>query len=364
MDCKKSPYGEMNFGRCVSLFLFFSVIFLALFLSKTVISHFFLAVVLAYILNPLATFIERRGIPRSIGSMAIVLLLFSVFAMILLYAFPILTRQFFSVLEAISKFIPIGDEFVIKFKEYYTTLSLDNISNIVEIITNGIGEGKTEKLFANISVVFHNAVHYGVSLTEIVISIAIFPLLTFYTLWDWPTFIIEAKNLVPRPIASEFTEVLESVEKSIVHCIRGQAIAAIIVFSYYSIALNIAGMKSAFILATFAGFMSFIPYIGAIIASTTSILTAAAQFRSLSEVLIIGAIFLCGQILEGQVVVPLLVGRKIEIHPVWVMVGVILSATLFGVLGALVSLPLTSAGSTIVKFIIKKYKHSDIYRNF
>ena len=72
-------------------------------------------------------------------------------------------------------------------------------------------------------------------------------------------------------------------------------------------------------------------------------------------------VFLIGQVLEGYVLSPKLVGPKVGLHPVWMMFALIAAAYLFGFVGLLVAIPLAATVGVLLRFALRKYLESPIY---
>jgi predicted PurR-regulated permease PerM len=110
-----------------------------------------------------------------------------------------------------------------------------------------------------------------------------------------------------------------------------------------------------------AGLLSFVPYLGFIIGFVAAIIAALVQFGDWTHVLLVCAVFAVGQLLEGYVLVPKLVGDKIGLHPVAVIFAVLAGGYLFGFLGVLLALPAASVIMVLLRYLIERYRMSELY---
>ena len=111
-----------------------------------------------------------------------------------------------------------------------------------------------------------------------------------------------------------------------------------------------------------AGFLSFIPYVGALIGGIMAIGVGLVQFwPDETRVLLVGAVFLLGQIVEGNFLSPKLVGGSIGLHPVWMMFSLLAFSYVFGFLGLLLAVPLAAATGVFVRYGLRRYLHSKFF---
>jgi len=110
-----------------------------------------------------------------------------------------------------------------------------------------------------------------------------------------------------------------------------------------------------------AGLLSFVPYLGFIVGFGAAIIAALVQYGDATHVLIVVGVFVAGQLLEGYVLVPKLVGDKIGLHPVAVIFAVLAGGYLFGFLGVLLALPAASVILVLLRYLAERYKQSELY---
>ncbi|MBV8156624.1 MAG: AI-2E family transporter, partial [Dyella sp.] len=143
--------------------------------------------------------------------------------------------------------------------------------------------------------------------------------------------------------------------------VRGQLLVMLALGIFYGAALTIMGLSVGPLIGMVAGLLSFVPYLGFIVGFGSALIAALVQYGDWSHVLIVVGIFTVGQLLEGYVLVPRLVGEKIGLHPVAVIFAVLAGGYLFGFLGVLLALPAASVILVVLRYLSERYRQSDLY---
>jgi predicted PurR-regulated permease PerM len=129
----------------------------------------------------------------------------------------------------------------------------------------------------------------------------------------------------------------------------------------YSAGLMILGLNLALLVGMIAGLASIVPYLGFIVGITAASIAAVIQFQDLIELLKVAAVFGFGQLLEGMVLTPLLIGDRIGLHPVAVIFAILAGGQLFGFTGILLALPAAAVVMVFMRYMHERYKKSDYY---
>jgi predicted PurR-regulated permease PerM len=112
-----------------------------------------------------------------------------------------------------------------------------------------------------------------------------------------------------------------------------------------------------------AGVVTFIPYLGAIIGGALAIGLALFQFwGDWVSIGLVTGIFAIGQVIEGNVLTPKLVGSSVGLHPVWLIFALSVFGALFGFVGMLVAVPVAAAIGVLARFAVSQYMSSKLYR--
>jgi predicted PurR-regulated permease PerM len=112
-----------------------------------------------------------------------------------------------------------------------------------------------------------------------------------------------------------------------------------------------------------AGLLSVVPYLGTAVGLVAAVVAAVFQFQDVFHTAMVLLVFGAGQMLEGMVLTPKLVGDRIGLHPVAVIFAVLAGGQLFGFLGVLIALPVASALNVLVRHLRDEYTKSTLYRD-
>ncbi len=202
----------------------------------------------------------------------------------------------------------------------------------------------------------------GLTLMVLVGNTILIPVLTFYLLRDWDTFVQRARELIPQRflptvdgLAREFDSVLGAF-------LRGQLSVMLALATYYSIALTLCGLKLALLIGVITGLVSFVPYLGFIIGVVLATAAMLAQTQELMSLVPVAIVFGLGQLIETYALTPYLVGDRIGLHPVAVIFAVLAGGQLFGFTGVLLALPAAAIIAVLLRHLREQWAASDLYR--
>ena len=142
---------------------------------------------------------------------------------------------------------------------------------------------------------------------------------------------------------------------------RGQMLVMIVLSVVYTVGLMIVGIDTALLIGALSGMVSFVPYLGFIVGIVVASVAALMQFQDIIPVLYVAIVFGIGQMLEGMLLTPLLVGDKIGLHPVAVIFAVLAGGQLFGFVGILLALPVAAVIAVVLRHMHGHYKQSELY---
>lgn len=198
-----------------------------------------------------------------------------------------------------------------------------------------------------------------------VVSGVMFTLLTpvalFFFLKDWPHVTAALKKLPPRRYADQVKEIAGETNAQLARWMRGQAAVILVMAVYHAAALFAVGLNYSIAIGILTGVSAIVPVIGNLIFFILALLVAINQFDTLWPVLAIIAIYGSAQILETAILAPRLIGDQLKLHPLWVMSGLLVGGSLFGILGALLALPAVAAISVLARHGLEAWRKSDLY---
>jgi len=184
---------------------------------------------------------------------------------------------------------------------------------------------------------------------------------TFYLLRDWDYIIAKTHALLPRKKEKNIVIIVKESDEVIGAFFRGQMLVMIALSVIYTVGLKIVGLETALLIGVLSGMVSFVPYLGFFVGILIASFVALMQYQEFLPLLYVVIVFMVGQMLEGMVLTPWLVGDKIGLHPVAVIFSVLAGGQLFGFVGILLALPVAAVIAVVLRHILARYTNSDMY---
>jgi predicted PurR-regulated permease PerM len=325
-----------------------------LWLLGDVLLPFVLGGALAYLLDPIADRLERMGLSRALA-VAVIALVTTVGAIVaVLLIIPALVEQLADLVAAAPGYAASVQDWVItRFP------ALGDAESALRVQLEQAGEA----LAARGGQLINGILTGAMSFISIILLIVIVPVVTVYMLLDWDRMIARIDDMLPRDHAPAVRALACEIDATLSSFIRGQGSVCLIQGAFYAVALMLAGLTYGLLVGVFAGLISFIPYIGALLGGALAIGLALFQFwGDWVSIGIVAGIFVAGQFIEGNFLTPKLVGGSVGLHPVWLIFALSVFGSLFGFVGMLVAVPLAAVLGVLTRFAVGRYKQGILYR--
>jgi predicted PurR-regulated permease PerM len=334
-----------------------SFIFILWFLQD-ILLPFIAGFVLAYFLDPVADFFERRGLPRILATTIILSAAVLAVVLTVLLVFPILADQVVKLAQDLPELLKLLmarlDEVVPQsVKDIFARSGSNAQGSVGDIAAKATGWLAT--LLASIW-------SGGMALVNVLSLMVVTPIVAFYLLNDWDRIVAKIDSWLPRDHVEEIRDIARSIDGAMAGFIRGQGTVCLLLGLFYAIGLSVVGLKFGLAIGFGAGLLSFIPYIGALIGGVLAIGVSLVQFwPDFGSIFVIIGVFVAGQFIEGNFLSPKLVGGSIGLHPVWLMFALFAFSYVFGFVGLLLAVPLAAAAGVLVRFFLNRYLKSRLY---
>ncbi len=315
---------------------------------------FVVGAILAYVGDPIVDWLERRGFSRTWGVVLVFATITLVIALLILMIAPMIYAQTVTLIESAPEALRwIQDVFLPKLG---ITVP-DNLRLDANYIRRWVTDHWQEATGAA-GVVAQS----GLAALAVIANIALIPVVAFYLLRDWDNMVAACDRFTPprwrpltRRLAGECDDVLGSF-------IRGQGLVMLAMAIYYCVTLSILGLKLSLVVGIIAGTLTFVPYLGFAVGFAAAMIAVLVQDPSLWMIAWVVVIFTIAQMLEGNVLVPWLVGDKIGIHPVTVIFAILAGGQLMGFTGVLIALPVAAILAVLARELNRRWRASDFYR--
>lgn len=330
---------------------------LALYLLRAALMPFVAGMAVAYLLDPLADRLERLGLPRGAAAGLIVAGFVVAFFALLIIFIPILSAQF--------------TDFIGRLPGYAETIEKATAPYLAELKAK-LARGQAQRLqslleqyasdaMGSAGAVVSQVVSGGAAVLNLLGLAVVTPVVAFYLLRDWDRLVAHLDQVLPRRSAAGIRDIMREIDRRLSGFVRGQVLVCLMLGSWYATGLVLIGLDFGLLLGMIAGLISVIPYLGNVVGLGIGLAIAFTQFDGWREPLLVAAVFGSGQILEGYVLQPRIIGDRVGLHPVWLMFAVIAGGTLLGLTGALLAVPAAAVIGVLVRFSVTRYLASGLY---
>lgn len=331
-----------------------AVFLAALYLMGDVMLPFLVGGAIAYFLDPVADRLQGLGLSRVVATVFISLVALLVVVLLVLAVIPTLISQLAALIDSAPE---IAHKFQAFLLQRFPELS-DSTSTMRQTLTQ-IGEA----IQSRGGELANGLLTSALSLISAVVFIVVVPVVAFYLLLDWDKMIAKVDGWLPRDHAPTIRRLATEIDTVLAGFVRGQVSVCVILGTFYSVALALAGLQFGLVVGAIAGAITFIPYVGSLVGGTLAIGLAFFQFwGDWWSIGIIAAIFAFGQFFEGNILSPKLVGGSVGLHPVWLLFALSAFGSVFGFVGMLVAVPVTAMIGVLARFGIQQYRESLLYR--
>jgi predicted PurR-regulated permease PerM len=332
------------------------IIFLMLFSS--ILLPFVAGMALAYFLDPVADRLQRWGLSRMMATALILLTFLLLLILGLLIVIPLLASQAAEFAEKVPGYVTTLQQMLSDANAHYLPAWLKGqMGALKENFSRYIGEGASF-----IAGLFVQIWASGKALVDILSLLVITPVVAFYILLDWDNMVAKIDSWVPRDWVHVVRRLGNEMNDAIAGFVRGQGTICLILAIFYGGSLSMAGLNFGLLIGIVSGLVSFIPYLGSLLGLVLSVGVALVQFWPDGWwITLIAGIFFVGQIIDGYVLQPKLIGEKVGLHPVWLMFALLAFGALFGFVGLMVAVPASASIAVLVRYAISRYLESDLY---
>lgn len=320
---------------------------------------FIAGMVLAYFLDPVADWLERKGLSRIIATVIILIAFILVFIVFLMILVPVLANQ-------ITGFLDRLPDLVGRLQALIASTDIEWLRDRIGVDGKSLQEnvnGLMREGAGWVSTVLKKVWGTGKSLIDVISLLVVTPVVAFYLLYDWDNMVDRVDSWLPHDHRDTIRGVFSDIDEAVAGFVRGQGTVCLILGLFYGASLTLIGLNFGLLIGLFAGLISFIPFVGSIIGFLLSVGVALVQFwPEYFPIMLCAVTFFMGQFMEGNILQPKLVGEKVGLHPVWLMFALFAFGSLFGFTGMLIAVPAAAAVGVVIRFGLGRYLESELYK--
>ncbi len=331
-----------------------------LWLLGPVLTPFAVAALLAWVADPLVTRIERSGRSRTTAVTLVFALMTLVVLLAMVLLVPMLKNQFIRAGEWLPQLGVWLSTTAVPWLEQHLNVQLAayvDPSAMMELVKQHWQQagGVAANVLGGLS-------KSGLAVLGLVANLTLIPLVTFYFMRDWRGMLGQLHELLPRPLAPTVERLARESDDVLGGFLRGQVSVMLALGAIYGIGLSLIGLDLGFLIGMIAGLLSFVPYLGTAIGLIAAVIATLVEHGDLFHLVLVCAVFGGGQLVEGFVLTPWLVGDRIGLHPVAVIFAIMAGGQLFGFLGILLALPAAAVIMVLLRYAHERYTQSVLYR--
>lgn len=301
------------------------------------------SVVLAYLMQGVAGQVQRRGLPQWLGVTVAFLLFVGAFFGVVLGLLPLAWRQFLGLAGEMPRMLDQGRELLsvlpARYPEFLTESQLNRMVSLAQSELAQFGQTLVSRSLASIP-----------SALNVLVYLILIPILVFFFLKDRQQIVTWCTSFLPRerPL---LRRIWLEMDQQVANYARGKVLEILIVGAVSYVSFVWLGLNYAALLGLLVGLSVIIPYIGAAIVTLPVVIVAYFQWGFGSEFYTLVVVYFVIQVLDGNVLVPLLFSEAVNLHPVAIILAVLFFGGIWGLWGVFFAIPL----ATLIKAIINAW---------
>jgi predicted PurR-regulated permease PerM len=316
-----------------------------------------LALAGAYVFNPVVTALERRGVSRTWGTTI-------VFAGCTL-----------ALVGAVLYLIPVFREEAAKLPDFFRRASTQVVPRVEALLGLSLPEfvrQRTTELGAQASELLQSAGPTAAKLAAsfagntarfvaTLLGLSVVPVLGFFFLQDYPRLIGMVRELIPLRAVGLVSRRFAEVDEVLSAFVRGQLTVGAILSVIYGTGLAFARVDMAIVIGVVAGFGNMVPYLGTALGLVLAMLGLMLSWQGPWQLAAVVGTFVVGQLAEGLVITPRIVGEKVGLSPVAVIIAILAFSELFGFVGILLAVPVGAILKVVLRVVVLRYHKMPVY---
>jgi predicted PurR-regulated permease PerM len=306
---------------------------------------------LYFLLNPLVNLLEKAKLPRTLAIIVLYALIIGLLALIIGNIAPIISRQMTGLINELPEYVKQTRDFIgyLSQTEQFKWMMNQDYVSIKDI----------EKQLADFANTLPDNITAGIKgffsiLTSIAITIVTVPFLLFFMFKDGHKLPKAISKFLPPSYREEGLKTVKDTNETLAAYIQGQLLVALFVGTLTFIGYLIIGLPFALVMALIGAVTNIIPYLGPFLGAAPAVIVAL--FDSPTKAILVIVVITIAQQIEGNVLSPLILGKRLDTHPATIIFLLLVAGNLAGILGMILAIPTYAVAKTIILNLIKFIK--------
>ena len=335
---------RVNRFKLAALVIFLLFTFIALITIENLLVSALLAFVISYTLGPLVNYLERQGVSRVLATSSSFAVIGVMIVLLALWLFPYLGESLSGLQGDMPRFISGVSKFFsdAESKIHSLALPLDKLE-------------LTARVESQLTQWTHDFFERLPAALKTFLTVMLLgPFLAFFMVKDGRQVVNVILGLVPNHLFETALSLIHQINFQIGQFVRARILECLIVGIVTTVGLLLIGFPYAILLGVLAGLTNIIPYLGPIMGAVPAFLIAFVNGHSGLDVALLALVYIVAQAIDAGFLIPLMVAKIVDLHPVTVIVVMIAGAQVMGILGMIISIPVASTVKVTMSTI---YRH-------
>lgn len=348
--------------RWVPAALLVIVFLLLVFISgRIVLVPMLISIALAYLLAPIVTWFEQRGWSRSSSTLLGITAAALMIVLVLIFVIPSVWNQLNQSYDQANAMV--NDQARVD----AVTLKIKEINpQLYELVRQQIekykANGDRSKIVGWIVSWLQSGLFKLVDLTSSILDYLLIPFFIYYLLADYREMRERIDRLIPPRFRTVTTDLIGQINNVLSSYVRSQLLIATAMGVMYSAGFMALRVPLGFTIGMLSGLLNFVPYLGTLIGMALSLFFVALDGAGFGRIAGVLAVISIVQSVEGYYLTPKLLGSRLNLHPMWVLVGLVIGGNLFGLLGIILAVPVIAVAKVVLGVLEDIYQDSSFYR--
>ena len=306
----------------------------------------FASIVIAYLLDGMVVRLARFKVPRMLSVLIVFLVFLACLLLLIIFLLPLLSRQIAQLVQQLPMMLTVGQSELMRLPERYPDIvSQAQIKQVLDFI--GFELTTLVKRLLSLSIASVRGV------IAILVYLILVPLMVFFMVKDKQKILAWLANILPdnRLLANQ---VWIEVNQQFGNYIRGKIWEILIVWSVSYVTFKLLGMQLTMLVSLMVGFSVLVPYVGVTVIFLPVALFAYFQWGLGNQFFYALVAYAIIQLLDGNLLAPLLLSEVVNLHPVAIIVAVLLFGGLWGIWGLFFAIPLATLVHAVIKALLNR----------
>lgn len=357
---RRSP---LEWARWIPAVMLALLIGILLFISgRVILVPLLISLALAYLLEPVVEWFERRGWSRPVSVLLTLVAAALAVVLILIFLLPSVWEQLLKSYRQLPAALDAAHQRVepllLRLKKASPPV-YEYLSSLTEQFKDPAQQARLRDTVAGW---LQRGLFKLVDVTTSILDLLLIPFFVYYLLSDYRAMRGRIDRLIPPRHRAVWDQLLNQINWVLSSYVRSQLLIAFIMGLLYALGFAILRVPLALTLGLLSGFLNFIPYLGTLTGLGLSLSFVALDGAGPVRMLAVVAVFVIVQSIEAYYLTPRLLGSRLDLHPLWVLAGLVVAGNLFGLLGIILAVPVIAVAKVLFAFLEQIYQQSGFYR--